>query len=195
MSQAGFCQKHGPFESDSGRCPYCARETNQISAPPPLDGLPTDPWGGQERRPKAAFDEDETDLGSLARRRGEEEDVTELPERRRGRWDDEETVVEHAEEGVLGFLIVKQGMRRGQVYRIKDGTTIGRNETDIILKDPKVSRPHAKFTLEAEQFVVWDFGSENGTFVNDERIRGATPLAENDTIKIGDTILVLKVLQ
>ena len=36
--------------------------------------------------------------------------------------------------------------------------------------------------------------SENGTFVNGEAIRGATVLQENDEIKTGDTVFVLKTL-
>jgi len=58
-----------------------------------------------------------------------------------------------------------------------------------------VSNPHAKITLEDETYVLWDFGSKNGTTVNDERIRAATELKENDVIKIGDTVMVLKVLE
>jgi pSer/pThr/pTyr-binding forkhead associated (FHA) protein len=159
------------------------------------DELPTDPWGGRERSAHVAYDEEETDIGFRARVYEEEDEITQLPERRRGAWEDDETVVERAETGVLGFLIVKEGVRRGQVHRVHGGTTIGRDRAKIILRDPKVSRPHAKFTIEDDQFIIWDFGSENGTFVNDEQIRGAKALNENDTIKIGDTVFVLKTLQ
>lgn len=191
-----FCEKHGPYDGAPGRCPYCARESSLPPAPAPLDDeLPTDPWGGRERAAHAAYDEEETDIGFRARLHGEEDEATQLPERRRGGLDEDETVVERAEEGLLGFLIVKEGMRRGQVHRVQSGTTIGRDQAKIILRDPKVSRPHAKFTIEDDRFVIWDFGSENGTFVNGERVRGATPLNENDTIKVGDTVFVLKMLQ
>ena len=77
---------------------------------------------------------------------------------------------------------------------VKDGTVVARNSADLPIDDPKVSNPHAKFTVEDDQFVIWDFGSKNGTFVNGERIRAATPLEENDTIKMGDMIFVLKTL-
>jgi hypothetical protein len=200
MSQEGFCDKHGPYDGPPGQCPYCARERagNLPPAPPPLnDELPTDPWGGQEPRSyaEAQYDEDETDIGFRARLYEEEDERTEFPDRGPGAVDEDHTVIEHAEEGLLGFLIVKDGMRRGQVHRIHNGATIGREGTNIILKDPKVSRPHAKFTAEDEQFVIWDFGSGNGTYVNGERIREATPLEENDVIKIGDTTLVVKTLK
>jgi hypothetical protein len=195
MSQEAFCEIHGPYDASLGRCPYCARERsgNLPPDPPPLDDeLPTDPWGGRER---PSYHEEETDMGIRARVY-EEEDVTQWPESRPGGWDDDETVVERSsgEEGMLGFLIVKEGMRRGQVHRVHDGTTVGREHARLILRDPKVSRPHAKFTIEEDQFTIWDFGSENGTFVNGERIREARALEENDEIKIGDTTFVLKTL-
>jgi hypothetical protein len=198
MSQEGFCDKHGPYEGSPGQCPYCAREgaDNLPPAPPPLDDeLPTDPGGGQGRPMSYAAAEDETDIGFRARLYEEEDERTEFPDRGPGAVDEDYTVVEHAEEGLLGFLIVKDGMRRGQVHRVYKGATIGREGTNIILRDPKVSRPHAKFTIEDEQFVIWDFGSSNGTHVNGERIREATPLDENDEITIGDTTLVLKTLK
>lgn len=213
MTGEGFCEKHGPYDAAAGKCPYCARERGLPPEPPPLDDdLPTDPWGGRPRPVRAARDPDET--GARERERfyeeadeeatdwpkrrtgkwDEDEDVTDWPKRRRPGIDDDDTVVEHAEAGLLGFLVVKEGMRRGQVHRIKHGSTIGRSGADILVRDPKVSRSHAKFTVEDDCFFVWDFGSENGTFVNGNRIREATPLAENDVIKIGDTLFVLKTL-
>jgi hypothetical protein len=130
-------------------------------------------------------------------RRGdwEDEEVTDWPERRRGGWEDDETVVERSETGLLGFLIVKAGMRRGQVHRIRHGTSLGRRDADLVIRDQKVSRLHGKFTVEDGQFLLWDFGSENGTFVNEDRIRQATALKENDVIRVGDTAFVLKTLE
>jgi hypothetical protein len=192
----GFCDKHGPYDASLSRCPYCEQSGGLPPAPPSLDDeLPTDPWGGRERPSSIPFDEEETDIGFRARVIEEEDEVTQWPDRRRATLEEDETVVERAEEGLLGFLIVKGGMRRGQVHRVHSGATIGRDQAKIIVRDPKVSRPHAKFTIEEDQFVIWDFGSENGTFVNGERIRGATHLSENDEIKVGDTIFVLKTLK
>jgi pSer/pThr/pTyr-binding forkhead associated (FHA) protein len=96
---------------------------------------------------------------------------------------------------MLGILWVKDGNRRGCIYNIKDSSVVGRREGDLIIDDPKVSNPHAKFTVEDGQFIVWDFGSRNGTFVNGERIRAATLLKENDIIKIGDSTFILKILE
>lgn len=188
-SGEAFCDKHGPYDASLGGCPYCAREQGLPPAPVPLGEMA--PWGGDY-----PAEEEETAFNPRSRRRDDDLDVTQWPERRRAGADQsDETVVERAaDKGLLGFLIVKDGMRRGQVHRIHNGATIGRDNADILIRDPKISRPHAKFTVEAEQFLIWDFGSENGTYVNDQQIRGATPLKENDVIRIGDASFVLKTL-
>lgn len=196
MYQEGFCEKHGPYDASLGQCPYCAREGGLPPEPQPLDDeLPTDPWGGRGGSVAGGYREEETDFG----RARVYDDETVWPEGGGGEDADlDETVVDRAErgeEGVLGFLIVANGMRRGRVHRVHNGTTIGRDKARIIIRDPKVSRPHAKFTMEGDRFTIWDFASENGTFVNGERIREATPLKENDVIKIGDTQFVLKILE
>ncbi len=91
------------------------------------------------------------------------------------------------------LLWAKEGPKRGNIYPIRRSIVIGRKE-GLILDDPTVSSMHAKFALEEGKLVVWDLGSSNGTYVNGKRIRGATMLKENDLIKIGDTIFVVKLL-
>jgi FHA domain len=86
------------------------------------------------------------------------------------------TEAEFEETGPLGILWVKNGYQRGRLYKVRHGTTIGRKYGDVLLDDPKVSKRHAKLTVDDDQFMLWDFGSTNGTFVNGERIRKATLL-------------------
>ena len=97
-------------------------------------------------------------------------------------------------EGLLGWLIVGRGDRRGRIFNLAKQTTIGRKGASIVLNDPKVSRLHAKIGIVNEQVVIVDVLSENGTFVNGERLQGERVLQENDEIRIGDTLMVLKVL-
>ena len=110
------------------------------------------------------------------------------------RADADFTEVEFEETGLLGILWVKKGYKQGRLYKVRHGTTIGRKYGDILLDDPKVSKRHAKLTIEDGQFVLWDFGSTNGTFVNGNRIREATILKENDVIRIGATEFSFKFL-
>lgn len=199
MAQELLCSIHGPYDASYGTCPVCSGAVNRPPAPSPL-----------------SEDEMATDLGAapmpgIAPGGGDSESPTEIPARRGGRGkildlDDEEptelgrgaredvTEIEAPPVGIQGLLWVKEGHRRGRVYKIQDNAVIGRKDGNLILDDPKVSNPHAKLTTEDDQFVIWDFGSKNGTFVNGERIRGATPLDENDLVKIGDTIFMVKLL-
>lgn len=201
MTQEAYCPQHGPYDASLGGCPYCAG-SQRPAAPTPLeDDLPTDlgldpvspaspGLGGEDgemateipaRRAGRGFldfdGEDETELG----RRVDRDDVTELE------FD--------TARGTEGMLWVKEGPRRGRFYPVMHGTVVGRKDGDLILDDPKVSGMHAKFTIENEDFVVWDFGSANGTYVNGKKIREATVLYENDLIKIGDTVFVIKMLE
>lgn len=161
------------------------------------DDMPTDPGAvaGGYARPYRQDDEAATDLGIRKRGGGrfldvDDDDPTELGVRSR----QDVTELDVTDTSMMAILWVKDGARRGKIYKIKDGTTIGRSTGDVVLDDPKTSNPHAKFTLENEQFVIWDFGSKNGTFVNGTRIRSATALQENDTIRIGDVVFSLKIL-
>lgn len=185
-----LCAKHGPYDASLAACPYCDGD-GRPPAPMGLneDDMPTDLGFG------SSGDDGPTDISRKRGRRSmsdlEEDEKTELGRLHR---DDDMTEIEFAEIGVQAILWVKEGDKKGRIYKIKDGAVLGRKEGDIVLDDPKVSNPHAKFVLESEGFVVWDFGSKNGTLVNGERIRAATALKENDLIKIGDTLFILKVL-
>lgn len=69
----------------------------------------------------------------------------------------------------------------------QDGMTIGREDCDVLLPDPEVSRNHARMTMASGRVVVEDLGSRNGTFVNGARIEGATALSEGDLLVFGHT--------
>lgn len=194
MPEELVCPVHGPYDASYGSCPYEHPEAGgRPAAPVPLDedDLATDLGGGPPRR--FDYEEDEpTDLGAGRSGRGflDEEEVTDL--RRGGRED--VTEIDEMETGALAILWVKDGQRRGRIHRIQDGTLVGRTQGDVVLDDPKVSNPHARFRFEDNQFVLWDFGSRNGTYVNGERIRAATPLNENDEIRMGNSVFVMKTL-
>ena len=194
MPEELVCPVHGPYDASYGSCPYDHPEAGRRPAAPiPLDedDLPTD-LGGRPPRP-SGFDEDEpTDIGAGRRGKGflDEDEVTEI---RRPR--DDVTEIEEVETGPVAILWVKEGRRRGKIHRVQDGTLVARKDGDLVLDDPKISNPHARFRFEEDKFYLWDFGSRNGTYVNGERIRAATALKENDEVKMGDSVFVLKILQ
>ncbi len=71
---------------------------------------------------------------------------------------------------------------------------IGRGQNnDIVVTDPYVSRQHAQLVIHDDGRVsIVDLNSKTGTFVNGAPIQGEYFLAENDTIKIGNTVLPWK---
>lgn len=71
-------------------------------------------------------------------------------------------------------FIVKKGPNPGNVYPVfAEKITIGRDPmSDIIFKDPEVSRRHVQFTRDSSGYLIEDLGSTNGTFVDGERLAG-----------------------
>lgn len=74
----------------------------------------------------------------------------------------------------------------GQEHAVKmPTTTIGRApNNDIAIPDGAISRHHAKIDLTESGFVIVDLGSENGVFVNGERVTERL-LATGDQIEVG----------
>jgi pSer/pThr/pTyr-binding forkhead associated (FHA) protein len=70
---------------------------------------------------------------------------------------------------------------------------IGRDPGCAIWIDaPGVSRRHAAIDWRADRPMLTDLDSTNGTVVEGRRIEDATPLAEGQTIAIGDATLIFR---
>jgi transcriptional regulator with PAS, ATPase and Fis domain len=88
-------------------------------------------------------------------------------------------------------LAVLFGPRRGVTRDVHQKVLVGRAvEADLQLIDEKVSREHCVFEPQGTSVVVRDLGSRNGTWVNGERLHGPHVLAANDTVGIGETLVV-----
>lgn len=198
------CPKHGPYPASLGTCPVCSRGVGRPQAPRPLeeeDNVSTDLGAGYRRSMSGIYNEPPSEQDDMP---------TDIPARRgaKGRILDEdgeetnfnshskidETELDIKPTGAEIILWVKEGSRRGKIYKVKDQDIIGSRNCDVLLDDPKVSKLHAKITCEDVQYFIWDLGSKNGVFVNGERILARTPLNENDLVKLGDTIFVIKLL-
>jgi pSer/pThr/pTyr-binding forkhead associated (FHA) protein len=68
----------------------------------------------------------------------------------------------------------------------KDVITVGRDpDADIYLDNPSISREHLRFErLPNGHFCVKDPGSANGSYLNEERVKGAM-VYNNDVIRMG----------
>lgn len=68
---------------------------------------------------------------------------------------------------------------------------LGRDrECDIVLDDLLSSRRHARLAV-GEEVAITDLESRNGTFVDDVRIAGETPLAHGSRVRVGTTVYLL----
>lgn len=93
-------------------------------------------------------------------------------------------------DGVEPRLLVERapGHEAGVAYDIPDsGATLGRGNVEIQLEDPFASARHARITRQGYLLVIEDLGSTNGTYLNDEPLRGPQPLHPGDRIRIGDS--------
>jgi pSer/pThr/pTyr-binding forkhead associated (FHA) protein len=76
---------------------------------------------------------------------------------------------------------------------------IGRDRgVQVFVDDPYASGKHASIRCEKVsgsprgEFVLRDLDSENGTYVNGQRISGDTVLEDGNVIRVGETELVFK---
>jgi VWFA-related protein len=85
----------------------------------------------------------------------------------------------------LAMLVDKA--RPDQRYDLSGTINIGRaSDNQVVLQVPSVSRHHAWIKADGEDFVVFDVGSANGTFVNDEQVQEPRRLESGDVIRFGD---------
>jgi pSer/pThr/pTyr-binding forkhead associated (FHA) protein len=76
-------------------------------------------------------------------------------------------------------------------FDLKGTMNVGRTpENQIALDDPTVSRQHAWIKVEGTDFLIFDVGSANGTFVNGERVQEPRRLNSGDVVRFGDVELV-----
>jgi hypothetical protein len=182
----GFCERHGPFDPPHRTCPYCALEDPQRRAFGPPSG--------------AAGDAGRRTLDAPPAGTPQAPSGPELTEMRPA--DEEAEAPPYEGPQPLAWLIVKEPeAQRGTMLALAHNQVIGR-EGDLRWDDPRLSRQHARVTVEPPAhapespplFHLWPFGPTNPIFINGEEVRGATPLYENDEIRLGDTLFVFKTL-
>jgi len=191
MSQGGgFCELHGPFDPPHTVCPYCSHEEQMRRAygPPPRAPRRRESSPGSDFIRQTVEPDSNPNLTEVAPRPSlEPEDTPEEPE---------------GDLPPLAWLVVKRPLeRRGEMVPVQANQSIGR-EADIRWNDPRLSRQHARLTFEPPEdapdgpsvFHLWPFGPTNPVYINGREIRGATPLYDNDEIRLGDTLFVFRVL-
>jgi DNA-binding CsgD family transcriptional regulator len=85
------------------------------------------------------------------------------------------------------FVVTSEGPLRGRILVVDDDELVlGRREnSDLLLPDPHVSRAHAVIRKSAGAVWLEDLGSTGGTAVNGEPVTGSQALKHGDTVKFG----------
>jgi DNA-binding CsgD family transcriptional regulator len=85
------------------------------------------------------------------------------------------------------FVVTSEGPLRGRVLVVDDDELVlgRRDNSDLLLPDPHVSRAHA--VIRKSSGAVWleDLGSTGGTAVNNEPVTGSQALKHGDVVKFG----------
>jgi hypothetical protein len=88
-----------------------------------------------------------------------------------------------------GLAIVRPD---GTREALRDGLTIGRShDNDIVIRDGRASRHHARIVADGSGFAIEDCDSSNGTFVNGARVKRGR-LAPGTSIVAGETVLEIR---
>jgi hypothetical protein len=90
-------------------------------------------------------------------------------------------------------LVIRAGPQAGEVLAFPADQSIirlGRSPAnDMVLQDKQASRYHAQISRHGAGFLIRDLDSTNGTFVNDEKLKGPRPLRPGDRIRIGEVVV------
>jgi predicted Zn finger-like uncharacterized protein len=88
-------------------------------------------------------------------------------------------------------LAVIAGPDAGRIFQIeKPRVVIGREDVDLALDDPEISRQHAALEVRGEDVTLCDLGSTNGTLVAEQPVSEA-PLENQTEFTVGASTLML----
>jgi pSer/pThr/pTyr-binding forkhead associated (FHA) protein len=90
-------------------------------------------------------------------------------------------------------FVMRSGPAEGRSYLLEgDDISIGRDSNNkISINDAEVSRKHARLVKQGDGYVLEDFGSTNGTFINDQRLSGSKALKIGDVVALGENVVLI----
>src|SRR6266851_4405182 len=91
-------------------------------------------------------------------------------------------------------LVVAEGVHKGKAIPIPVAQfVIGRDEgCQLRPSSAAVSKRHCAIEVKDGKVFVLDFGSTNGTFVNDQPVAGETEVKDGDKVVVGPLVFQIK---
>jgi hypothetical protein len=90
----------------------------------------------------------------------------------------------------LALEFLEPSERSGQRIDVDGGLTIGRSgDCDVTLPDTYLSSRHARLANDDGDLSIEDLGSTNGTYVNQELVKGRVRLERGDVVQVGGVLL------
>jgi pSer/pThr/pTyr-binding forkhead associated (FHA) protein len=91
--------------------------------------------------------------------------------------------------GTLALEFIEPINREGERVEVPIGVTIGRSDAcDVSLQDTYLSSRHARIANDDGDLSIEDLGSTNGTYVNQELVRGRVHLERGDVVQVGGVL-------
>jgi hypothetical protein len=91
--------------------------------------------------------------------------------------------------GGLALEFIEPLGRSGERVDVESGVTIGRSpDCDLSLQDTYLSTRHARFANDEGDLSIEDLGSTNGTYVNQELVKGRVRLERGDVVQVGGVL-------
>jgi pSer/pThr/pTyr-binding forkhead associated (FHA) protein len=89
----------------------------------------------------------------------------------------------------LGLEYIEPLPRAGERVDEERAVTIGRSpDCDVVLNDTYLSSRHARVANDSGDLSIEDLGSTNGTYVNQELIKGRVQLDRGDIVQVGGVL-------
>ncbi len=89
----------------------------------------------------------------------------------------------------LALRYIEPSDLKGERIDVDNAVVIGRSaECDVSLNDTYLSSRHARFAHDGDDLTLEDLGSTNGTYVNQEMVRGRVLLERGDIIQVGGVL-------
>jgi predicted component of type VI protein secretion system len=90
-------------------------------------------------------------------------------------------------------FVMRSGPTVGKTYLLEgEVIMIGRDASnEISINDAEVSRKHARILRQEDGYLLEDFGSTNGTFVNGQRLLGNIAIKAGDLVALGENVVLM----